>query len=140
ALAMAWVRERAARRRGTADPVWLVALVCVATMLPGYHRFYDAVLVVIPAYWVLLHWRDLKGPGRWLALTGCGLFFVFPNSQAVLRLMEGASPGLLGTGAWAVSLQIHQTWALVVVMAGLLMLGPRDRPGEEPGRVPVEVS
>lgn len=138
ALVWASVRDREARRRGTADPVWLVAVVCVATMLPGYHRFYDAVFVVIPAYWVVLHWPDLRSPGRWLALVGCALFFVLPNSQAVLRLVEAASPALLASGAWAVSLQIHQTWAFVGVLAGLLMLGPRGPAGR--GReVAVEV-
>ncbi|MDH3223391.1 MAG: DUF2029 domain-containing protein [Gemmatimonadota bacterium] len=127
-LGGAWVRGRVAGRSGIVDPVWLTAVVCAATLLPGYHRFYDAVLLLIPAYWIALHWRDFGGPGRWLAAGGCAVFFVLPNSQAVLRALEGVLPGLLQSTVWAASLQIHQTWALAAVLVGLLILGPRARP------------
>ena len=129
AMVWAWVRVRA----GTTDRVWLTVIVCVATLLPGYHRFYDAVLLLIPAYWLVHHWGGLRGGARWVAAGGCAVFFVLPNSQAMLRRFEEATPGLLHSELWAFTVQIHHTWALVALLAGLLLLGPREGPPQARG-------
>jgi len=100
-----------------------VALAAISTisLLPVYHRFYDAAILVIPLCWCLV---ELTRSSKPLAL--CGLFllspFFFPGTALLGRLAshDGLHPSLTNSWIWESVVMPHETWALLLLSAILL--------------------
>lgn len=120
------------------DPLLLVlGLACVLTLLPVYHRTYDAVLLVVPGLWA---WRRLAANRRdataWVTLAGLATFMVPGPVGLVMLENRDLIPGA-GAGAvtdrwlWRAVVVPHHNIALVVLS---LTLGWRAWRSAHPGR------
>ena len=115
--------QRAEEARGLSRPAAAIALAAVLTLLMGYHRTYDAVLLVLPGVWA---WRALSASRRdlaaWGVLIGVALFIVpGPVALEVWSRGDGFAAWLGETWVWRVLLLPHHSVALLV-MAGCLIV------------------
>jgi len=119
-----------------------MSLGVVLTLLVGYHRTYDAVLLVVPGLWV---WRRLSDrPRSWSAWTALAVIvlFTFPGPVALtVAERRGTLPGwLTDSYAWQAVLLPHHTVALVVLLLVMLNVArhhPAIRRGEHVVRRPL---
>lgn len=116
-----------ARIRPIAAPDPAAALVVPAaiaalTLLPMYHRFYDAIVLIIPLLWLLA--RLSAGLRSWKEIVvGLGLLvFLLPNSVAMIGVAVNPRlpQWLTDHRAWEFVVMSHQVWAVVAVLFGLL--------------------
>ena len=98
-----------------------ISCLIVLSLLPVYHRFYDAELLILPLAWSL---TAVKGQHKRLALLTlvCILPFLAPGASLLNQLAEGGRiPVAIGSPWWwnvfAVS---HEVWALLAL--GFLLL------------------
>ncbi len=95
-----------------------MSLGVVLTLLVGYHRTYDAVLLVVPGLWV---WRMLsRRPRAWVGWVGLIVIslFALPGPVALtVAARRGVLPAwLTDSFVWQALLVPHHTVALVVLM------------------------
>jgi Glycosyltransferase family 87 len=106
--------------RRVEDELLLLSGISVLSLLPIYHRFYDATLLIIPAAWLISH------IGKKLNSTALGLFavsaFFLPGGSLLetvrhrcmfLTRMEGHS-------WWNALIMAHSTWLLLLLFLVLL--------------------
>ena len=129
-LLVAWLvatRHRGSERR---ELLFLSALVTVS-LLPIYHRFYDAMVLLLPLAWCLAAWS-----GRWRAEARLGLLCLAPllvPGAALLHeaLRAGRIPvQWAATWWWKSVLMPHQVWA-VLLLAIVLISALTKRPVEK---------
>ncbi len=100
----------------------LMALAACLTLITGYHRSYDATLLLLGVIW-LAHALTLRaGFGRFFVLAAASLFLAPTPSFLVALTRRGYLPESLQVNLlWqATALQAH-TWA-VLVWAGVLVV------------------
>jgi len=101
----------------------VVALGAISTiaLLPVYHRFYDAAILVIPLCWCLV---ELTRSSELLALCGLLLLspFFFPGAALLGRLAshDRLPPSLTNSWTWESVVMPHETWALLLLSVILL--------------------
>ena len=92
--------------------------VAVLTLLVTYHRYYDAVLLVLPIAWgiVMLRRRPVAGIA---VLVLCADFF-FPFQTALHDVQQrNVLPGWMSANAiWDTMLITQHVWALVLLVRG----------------------
>ena len=121
-----WFRAtRRDRRVGLLD----LAILATATLLPLYHRFTDAGLLLVPVTWALTELaREMR------AFAAACLFltvpFLVPGAAMLYEFSQG--PGVLQrlsrTRVWDVLILPHQAWLILMICALLLaarILTPR---------------
>jgi len=105
------------RRLPREQDLLLLSALSVLVLFVGYHRFYDAALLVLPMAWAAGAVR--RGGGErvlgWAVAACCAVFFV---PGAVLLANWGGAPD---HGLWRLFAVKHQIWALVV-LAGVLFV------------------
>jgi hypothetical protein len=113
-----WLRRRDGdERRALAE----LALVSVCTLLPLYHRWYDAGLLVFVLAWGAAAW-----PTRWrteacaAALAVMASFIVSPALWFVKKLPHAASPPFRYRPRFEQLILPVQVWTLVLLCAMLL--------------------
>ena len=86
----------------------------VISLLPIYHRFYDASLLVLPLLWALSSSSEKTKPYRTLVLVLL-LPFAIPGAWALESLQNsGRIPSSVsGSGWWNVFVLGHEIWALL---------------------------
>lgn len=100
------------------DPLLCLSIAAVASLLPVYHRFYDAVLVCFPLAWAIAVWPR---QGALPVLVLVSPFFA--SLAAVLGVWEaeGRLPAAVtDTFAGRVLVAPHQVWALCGIAVALL--------------------
>jgi len=111
---------RAVRRDGQLGLLDL-AIVVLAALLPVYHRFTDAGLLIVPLAWAL---TELEGERRRLA-AGCLVLaspFLVPGAT-MLHEFSGASEilqSLTRSRLWNCFILPHECWAILMLCAVLL--------------------
>jgi hypothetical protein len=102
------------------EPLELGAL-AVGSLLPIYHRFYDAGLLVLPLCWAFVSFRKT----RRLAAAALLLMapFLLPGGTILETLQaNGRVPTWLANRAWwQAFVMAHQVWALLLL--SLLLIG-----------------
>jgi hypothetical protein len=108
------------RRVGLLD----LAILATATLLPLYHRFTDAGLLLVPVTWAL---TEIAGKMRAFA-AGCLVLavpFLIPGAAMLYEFSQ--QPGVLQrlsrTRVWDLFILPHQVW--LILMICLLLLGAR---------------
>jgi hypothetical protein len=106
----------------------LLSLSCVAvfTLLGGYHRFYDAALLCIPAAWAI---REVTSGKRKLGAIVLVLLapFMVSGAWTLQRLgAEGSIPVETDGFVWNALVLRHQNWA-ILALAVLLLVTARSR-------------
>ncbi|MGB9073469.1 MAG: glycosyltransferase 87 family protein [Terriglobales bacterium] len=117
---------RAMRRDGQVGLLDL-AILASAALLPVYHRFTDAGLLLVPVAWAL---REMQSERKGFA-AGCLLLaspFLIPGA-AVLHEFSGRSEilqNLSRTRLWHLFILPHQTWLILILC--ILLLTARSLP------------
>ena len=113
--------------------------VAVLTLLVTYHRYYDAVLLVLPIVWGIAQLRTRPIAGI-VALVLCANF-LFPFQTALHDLEQrNVLPGVLTANPlWDTVLMTQHVWALVLLVGVLLWVAwdqARRRPEAGPTALP----
>lgn len=112
-----WVARRECR------PPQLLSLSAIAAiaLLPVYHRFYDAALLVVPLGWCL---ANIDAPARRSARMVMLLMtpFLLPGAAFLQQLsIKGHVPDpLTKSWVWTSVIMPHETWALLTMSIVLL--------------------
>lgn len=104
-----------------------LSLVAVLTLLVAYHRFYDAVLLLLPVmWWARCVWRRKNTALAW---TGAAMLlpFVLPTAAMLQRFERwGWVPEALTQASWWWPVaKLHQVWALLGLAVVLILAGKR---------------
>jgi Glycosyltransferase family 87 len=107
------------RRQSRIPELLLLSSMVVLSLLPTYHRNYDATLLVFPLCWVLS--RARFGKLEWLPLLFM-LPFAIPGAVLLQTLADdGRIPGSMATAWWWNTLVMpHEIWALLLLSLLLL--------------------
>ena len=116
------------------NPMLFAAALSVWTVLTGYHRFYDAVLLAIPVAWAMRELSARRTSRRVAAITLMSAApFLVPGAWMLQRgVMSGVIPVEVA-GSWVFRTVIlpHQIWALLIMQVALLT-ALRAASGEPP--------
>lgn len=98
-----------------------LSAVAAISLLPLYHRFYDATLLIFPLAWSL---TAVQGRLREIAkgiLVVVVLVFLVPGGAALQRLQEaGHFAALRNYWWWNVVIQPHESWSILLLVLLLL--------------------
>ena len=123
-LVLIWiVRDREPRQELLA-----VATIAVLALLVAYHRYYDAVLLVLPIAWAI----SSLGTARWIQGAGVLLLsadFLIPAQTALHELQQGGAlpAGLTDAWWWDTVVLAQHAWALALMVPIMLYAAARDR-------------
>ncbi len=131
-------------RRGRPDDIdrraLALGLLAVITLLPVYHRYYDALLLLLPLAWAARAWPTPQRRWAWPVVLLIAPLFV--PGAAVLNLLADRArlPDALADSAVFHRLILpHQAWlifALAVVMTLAAWRGGASRRSHAPDRAP----
>jgi|SRR5271156_375557 len=97
-----------------------LSAIAVISLLPVYHRFYDATLLVLPLCWAFVSFRRARG----FAITSLLLMlpFLIPGGTLLETMqISGRIPRVLANHWWWEALVMpHQVWMLLFL--GVLLL------------------
>jgi hypothetical protein len=117
------------RRRGDQGDHELLDLsaITVVSLLPVYHRFYDATLLVLALCWVFASFRKARMVGTVSLLLM--LPFLIPGGTLLETMQaEGHIPSVLVSHWWWEAIVMpHEVWALFLL--GVLLLYEMSRAG-----------
>ena len=103
---------------------WLLAGAGVALLmlLPVYHRYYAAVILLPLIGWVAAYCVNTRRDRLGWVLALCLLPFAVPGTTMLWKLQQrGSLPGALtDTWLWTYGVLQHQTWCLLVILVLLL--------------------
>ena len=103
-----------------ADLLGLSALAVIG-LLPLYHRFYDATLLIFPLAWSLTALRGRSGTIAKGTLLVIILVFLVPGGAALQRLQEaGHFAALRNYWWWNTLILPHESWSILVLALLLL--------------------
>ena len=124
-----WIASTSAR----CAPQLLLSSLLVISLVPFYHRSYDAALLVFPLAWVLRHTHQ-RPPWARAGLLIMTLFLI-PGGAFVNQIAERVHlPASVVTSGWWRSFVVaHQAWALLILALLLLLelLEMRNRSSSE---------
>lgn len=131
ALGLAWLLRR--RQTGDNDQLLELAALTTLSLLPVYHRLYDASLLIFPLAWSLAALRKSRNElakGTLLLL----LVFLVPGGSALEQFQHTSHlVALQHSWWWTHFVMPHQVWALLFLTLFLLAA---MRTSEEGVRVP----
>lgn len=108
------------RRGGGRNELLDLSALTVLSLLPVYHRLYDASLLIFPLAWSLTAWSSRLGPlaKGILLLT---LIFLVPGGSALEQLQHtNFNVALQHSWWWMRFVMTHQVWALLFLSVILL--------------------
>jgi hypothetical protein len=104
-------------QRRTASGLLEISAISVLSLIPLYHRFYDASLLIWPLAWVLL--RVHKRSTIFLVLLAIAPFLV--PGAVLLSEAAGRLPSTITSSWWWNTLLLpHEVWALILLTVLLL--------------------
>jgi hypothetical protein len=116
-----WIRLLLRRGIRNSDALPAVSTLVVLSLLPVYHRFYDAYLLVFPLCWSI---REFSGPQRRLARGAFLLMlpFLVPGGTALEHLSHSAgfSDSITRSWYWLCIVMPHEIWFLIALSFVLL--------------------
>ena len=104
------------KNKGLALAPLEVGALAMVSLLPVYHRFYDASLLVLPLLWLLSSSSEKMRPYRTLVLVLL-LPFLFPGTSFLENMQNaGRIPtSVSGSWWWNVFVLGHEIWALLAL-------------------------
>jgi hypothetical protein len=120
-LFVIWVALLLRTRRENDDALLALGAVAVLSLLPVYHRLYDALLLIIPLCWSL---REFSGPRKQFARGTLVLMlpFLVPGGSALEEMQRGGRipDALTQSWFWNSVVMPHEIWCLLFLGALLL--------------------
>lgn len=133
ALVCAWIYWVARGKRQVPELLSLGAIAIIG-LLPVYHRFYDAALLVLPLCWCVTH---AVGKDRAIAKGTLLLMtpFLVPGAAFLEQFAAHghASDSITHSWWWNCLVMPHETWALLLICLILLYGIQRELLSAEPG-------
>ena len=132
-LLVTWHRNREVH----ITPLLTSATIVTIGLLPFYHRFYDASIMLFAVAWAISHWKSGAAIKRCAAgvLAGCVPFLVPGAAALALAVNHGFVPDVVVKARWwEVFVMSHQVWALLWV-AGWLSYAMMVEANKEQERV-----
>jgi membrane-associated phospholipid phosphatase len=129
AMAFAWRRSRSRQT----DELLFISAVCVITLLPVYHRFYDATLMLVLLAWAIAHLRD-RPRAAWPLLAFTISFLVPARVISHVGQFIGVESAPAGLWWWDVLIEPWRTWLLLAGLIFILRAIPvtlTDKPKQE---------
>ncbi len=109
------------RRNDSADELLDLSTIAVLSLLPVYHRLYDASLLVLPLCWSL---SEMSGRFNRFARAALLLIlpFLVPGGSALeqLQLSGRVAKTIVNSWWWGTLVMPHQVWALFFLSVLLL--------------------
>lgn len=111
------------RTRWRADqPLLDLSLLSVVMLVPVYHRFYDAALLVFPMAWAITNLRGTLAHSARTVLIASTPFLI--PGAAVLRWLEESNDWIATLSRswwWNVFVAAHQAWLILIILTALLL-------------------
>jgi hypothetical protein len=135
-----WVAKHDARGQDDGPELLSLGAIAIISLLPVYHRFYDAGLLVVPLCWCIAH---IAGRSKRVARVALLLMipFLAPGTAFLQQLaLHGRIPYAVAHSWWWDRVVMpHETWTLLLLCLILLYaikLGPpsQSREMEAPER------
>jgi hypothetical protein len=135
---------RTAWQNGSRDPereLLFLAFAAPLTLLPIYHRYYDATLMTLTMAWALEQWDaprpEMRRAARWSAFVL--LLLLPPLVLSPSRAIDlGYLPKWLDTNwIWNLTITAHHAWTLLLVLLAMLLAVLARFGDEERGLEPV---
>jgi hypothetical protein len=120
------------RRRVPEQPVLLdVAIASLITLLPVYHRFYDASLLIFAVAWAVTELRGTASIYAWICLAGT-LPFMVPGAAALNALVRSSALIAAVSRGWWWNMFVgpHQVWLIAAMLVALLLAQRKLRHSE----------
>jgi hypothetical protein len=114
-------------RRRAASELLEISAISVISLIPVYHRFYDAALLIWPLAWSLL----LAGKRSNAAVTLVAIVpFLVPGATLLSELARtGRIPSAVASGWWWNAIVLsHEAWDLILLAVLLLYFMARGSP------------
>jgi hypothetical protein len=119
-LGVAWLFFFSRRSNDERNDLLEVGTLAVLSLLPVYHRFYDATLLIFPLAWA---WTAWQGPLRAQARATVMLMLVFlvPGGAALEQFRHtGHIQSLQHSWVWGTFIMPHEIWSLILLACILL--------------------
>jgi hypothetical protein len=99
-----------------------LSAIAAISLLPIYHRFYDAALLVLPLCWVFFSFRRQKAKSTGIVALLLLLPFLIPGGTLLESLETSGRipPALAGHWWWQTFVMAHEVWMLLF-LSGLLL-------------------
>jgi len=114
-------------------PCSLLAMsaLAVLSLLPMYHRFYDASLLILPVAWAFAH-RNRPSPKLTYITIALVVPFLVPGAAALSQVSDQATlvPRLFGGSFWNAFLIGHEVWFLFSLSL-ILLYGMRHAAAQD---------
>ena len=112
---------------GSSNSLLPVSVISVLSLIPIYHRFYDAALLIIPISYLLNNLNKKSDKPTLIALASSA-FFIVPGGSLLYVLRDrGVIPIRLTVQGWWNSLVMaHAAWCLFFLAGTLLYLMAMD--------------
>jgi hypothetical protein len=121
-LFVIWVGLLLRNERQNEDALLAMSAVAMLSLLPVYHRFYDAFLLIFPLCWSL---REFSGPRKQFARGTLVLMlpFLVPGGSALEEMQRGGRipQAIAQSWLWNRVVMPHEIWCLLFL--GALLLG-----------------
>jgi hypothetical protein len=132
-----WVARGRASGQDCGPELLALGAIAIISLLPVYHRFYDAGLLVLPLCWCITHIAGRSKPVATLALV-LMVPFLAPGAAFLQQLaLHGRIPdAITHSWYWNSVVMPHETWALLLLALVLLYgikLGGLDQSEEMQG-------
>jgi hypothetical protein len=103
------------------DDLLMLSAIGVISLLPVYHRFYDAGLLIFPIAWAVMG-RKVPRNAAW-SILGLSAFFIFPGAVLISQAAKRAhlSVEIVNSWWWRSFIVGHQAWALFCLAMILLI-------------------
>ena len=108
-----WPKQNAAT---SIDSLRILAIIGIGLLLSGYHRAYDALLLIPLGLWVAAS-RDVPKPGPVWALIGTAFLWIMPGGGFWWKLGQlepFAQFSIVDSGIWHLGLMRLHCWALLL--------------------------
>jgi hypothetical protein len=127
-LWLSWAVRR--HGNGSEDALLDLAAMLVLSLLPIYHRFYDAVVLIVPLAWILKDWNRQHRFTRYGVLFALAPFLIPGGTLLEVLQSEGRIPPSLADSWWWHMVALpHEIWALMGLNFLLLYaMSPKKRP------------
>jgi len=134
-----WLFSFYCQRDRARNEILDLSFLAVVSLLPIYHRFYDASILLLPLAWVCRSDGATRKHVRVMIGLLLSVFFLPGGSFLELLLEKGRIPAaLVSNWFWNSFVMLHDIWALLLL--GMVLLAAIVLEGHTPTRLPSDTS